>query len=274
MHRTWRLSGLEYLVLRERLLDRVNNWPFIYLTDTRGYYNFQFAKARTWGELQATWDPDLADLLVQGLRAQVRMSAHVDDRAKARTIDGRIVLSARRFGARAILMQGFSSTTIESHDEVEITECAASELSELLVTKLPPMAKGSLPRIELRSAAADPGVDHWHGRSALYDEDEPSAEVQLRRWQSAPKSMIGRIVLTHGHSTFGPRGQVTKWVAWEDHPGDGCYLIDADDPGAAVAADADGLRARVEAHCAELLLVGADETRHGVTRDSVFDSGR
>ncbi|MFI9504695.1 ESX secretion-associated protein EspG [Nocardia sp. NPDC052566] len=275
MERTWRLSGLEYLVLRERLVDRWHNWPFTYITDIRGYYDFQFAKARVWGELQAAWDPELADVLVKSLRADIRMVVQAEDRSAARPLDGRIVMSGKKFGDRAVLIQGFGSRTAQSQDELEIIECDAASLTRLLVDRLPPMAPGSLPRVELLESGRDEaGFDHWHGRSSLYDEGDHDVDARCRQWQAAPKSTVGRILITQGHSNFGPRGQVTKWLVWEDHPGDGRYVIGMEPPAAAVAADAAGLCALIDRHCDELMLVSDDESRRGLVRASVYDGGR
>ncbi|PXX61697.1 ESAT-6 protein secretion system EspG family protein [Nocardia tenerifensis] len=274
MERTWRLSGLEYLVLRERLVDRKQSWPFTYISDIRGYYDFQFAKARVWGELQAAWDPALADVLVKSLRADIRMVVHAEDLSAERRQDGLIVLAAKKFGDRAVLIQGFGTVTPESHDELEITECDAASLTRLLVDKLPPMAAGSQARVELLDTGRPDEFDHWHRRSSLYDEGDRDVDARCRQWQAAPKATVGRIVLTHGHSTFGPRGQVTKWLVWEDHPGDGRYVIGMEQPVAAVAADAAGLRTMIDRHCDELLLVRDDESRGGLARASVYDDGR
>ncbi|WP_067844521.1 ESX secretion-associated protein EspG [Nocardia lijiangensis] len=275
MERTWRLSGLEYLVLRERLVDRKQSWPFTYITDIRGYYDFQFAKARVWGELQAAWDPALADVLVKSLQADIRMVVRAEDRSAARRIDGQIVMVGKKFGDRAVLIQGFSSTTTESHDELEITECDAASLTRLLVDKLPPMEAGSQPRVELLGTGGEQAeFDHWHGRGSLYDEGDRDVDARCRQWQAAPKATVGQIVITQGHSHFGPRGQVTKWLVWEDHPGDGRYVIGMEPPPAAVAADAARLRALVDRHCDELMLVRDDESRGGLVRASVYDDGR
>ncbi|MFI9403282.1 ESX secretion-associated protein EspG [Nocardia sp. NPDC052316] len=274
MERTWRLSGLEYRVLRERLVDRDRNWPFIYTSPIRGYYDYQFAKARVWGELQAAWDPALADVLVKSLRADIRLAVHADDYSAARVLDGRIVMAGRKFGDRAVLIQGFSPTMLESQDELEITECDAASLTRLLMEKLPPMTAGHQPRVELLDSGGAADLDHWHGRSSLYDEGDGDVDARCRQWQAAPKATVGRVVITQGHSNFGPAGQVTKWLVWEDHPGDGCYAIGMETPTAAVAVDSDGFRALIDRHCDELMLVREDESRRGVARASVYDHGR
>ncbi|QIS02295.1 hypothetical protein F5X71_08130 [Nocardia brasiliensis] len=274
MERSWRLSGLEYLVLRERLADRTYNWPFTYISDIRGYYDFQFAKARVWGELQAAWDPTLADVLVKSLRPDLRLVVHAEDYSAARRLDGLIVMAAKIFGDRAVLIQGFSSKMPESHDELEITECDAASLTRLLVDRLPPMAAGSWPRVELLAAAGEQELDHWHGRNSMYDQGDRDVDARCLQWQAAPKSVVGRVEITHGHSVFGPSGQVTKWLVWEDHPGDGRYVIGMETPPAAVAVDAAGLRALIDRHCGELMLVRDDESRAGRAKVSVYDDGQ
>lgn len=274
MERTWRLSGLEYRVLRERLVDRGQNWPFIYTSPIRGYYDYQFAKARVWGELQAAWDPALADVLVKSLQADLRIAVLAEDRSTVRRVDGYIVMAGKRFGDRAVLIQGFSPETLESQDELEITECDAESLTRLMVDRLPPMEAGSQPRVELLGSAGESDFDHWHGRSGLYDDGDRDIAARCRKWQAAPKATVGRIVITQGHSNFGPRGQVTKWLVWEDHPGDGRYVIGMETPPAAVAVDAAGLRALIDRHCDELMLVRDDESRRGLVRASVYDDGQ
>ncbi|MFI6172413.1 ESX secretion-associated protein EspG [Nocardia sp. NPDC051052] len=270
MTRTWRLTGLEYLVLRERLVGRQQNWPMDYYSDIRGYYDFQFRKARVWGEWQARWEPELAEALVQSLDAEVRLAAHVYNRGAPTDLTGRMVLAGKRFGDRAVLIHGRHTHTVNSHDDIEITVCDAVSLTRLIVDKLPPMAAGSLPRVELLGHNQEETVDHWHGRSSVYDDDH-AVDSHCRQWQAAPKGTVGRIVLTQGHSKFGPSGKVTKQIFWEEHVGDGGYVIDLDPTPAAVATDTEGLRALIDRQCGELLLVGQDESRRGVERESVYD---
>ncbi|MFE9789607.1 ESX secretion-associated protein EspG [Nocardia salmonicida] len=274
MERTWRLSGLEYLVLRERLVGRKANWPFAYLSDVRGHYDFQFTKARVWGELQATWDSALADVLVKSLRAEIRMAIHAWNPGAAQNISDRQVLTGKRFGDRGLLIQGSHTTSIDSHDELEITECDAASLSRLIVERLPRNGAGTRARVELPSAGGAARFDHRYGRSPLYDEGDHDVDLRGRQWQAAVKTQVGSMRITHGPSTFGPSGQVTKWIFWEDHLDDGRYLIDVGPPIAAVAIDNGGLSAAIDKHCAELLLIRDDETRRGVTRSSVFDGGQ
>ncbi|MRH89379.1 hypothetical protein GFY24_18315 [Nocardia sp. SYP-A9097] len=273
MERTWRLSGLEYLVMRERLVGRRNNWPFAFRSDIRGFYDFQFKKARVWGELQAGWDPELAETLVKSLQADVRLVVHAEDRRLPAALAERKVMVGKRFGDRAVLIQGFHTDTVDSHDELEITECAASALARLIVERLPPTEAGTEPRVELLSPG-EQHFDHYHGRSSLYDDDEGDVDTRSLRWQAAAKGMVGSILITQGHSSFGPRGQVTKGIFWEDHPGDGRYVIDLEPPMAAVATDADGLCKLIDRQCGEVLLVREDESRRGVARESVYDDGR
>ncbi|WP_328712576.1 ESX secretion-associated protein EspG [Nocardia salmonicida] len=274
MERTWRLSGLEYLVMRERLVGRRSNWPFAYLSDIRGHYDFQFAKARVWGELQAKWDPALADVLVKSLQADIRIAVQAENPSAAHDLPERKILTGKRFGDRAILIQGLHTTTVESHDELEITECDAASLSRLIVDKLPATEAGAQARVELLSADEEAQFDHWHGRSSLYDEGDRDIDLRGRQWQAAAKALVGSMQITHGPSTFGPSGQVTKWIIWEDHIDDGRYVIDVGPPIAAVAIDSDGLCKLIDRDCSELLLIRDDETRRGVTRSSVFDGGQ
>ncbi|MBF6076334.1 ESX secretion-associated protein EspG [Nocardia beijingensis] len=273
IERTWRLTGLEYLVMRERLVGRRMNWPFAYRSDIHGHYDFQFAKARVWGELQANWDAALADVLVKSLRADIRIALQAVDHSALEALDGRKVLAAKIFSDRAVLIEGFHTTTFDSHDELEITECPATALPRLIVEKLPPEPAGTQSRVELLNSDTEAGFDHWHGRNSLYDEGDRDIDLRGRRWQAAQKGFVGAMQITHGHSTFGPRGQVTRWIIWEDHPGDGRYLIDPGPPVAAVAVDAAGLGKLIERECAELLLVRDDESRQGVARGSVYDDG-
>ncbi|WP_330179052.1 ESX secretion-associated protein EspG [Nocardia sp. NBC_01503] len=273
MERTWRLSGLEYLVMRERLVGRRNNWPFAFRSDVRGYYDFQFKKARVWGELQAAWDPALAEVLVKSLQADVRLVVHADEQHADDADITRKVMSGRRFGDRGLLIEGFHGASPDCHDQLEITECDAAALARVIVDRLPSVAAGTEPRVELLSAG-EQRFDHWHGRSSLYEDDDRDVDARSLRWQAAPKGMVGSILITQGHSSFGPRGQVTKGIFWEDHPGDGRYVIDLEPPTAAVATDADGLRKLIDRHCDELRLVRQDESRRGVSRESVYDDGR
>ncbi|MBU3068090.1 ESX secretion-associated protein EspG [Nocardia sp. NEAU-G5] len=269
MERTWQLTGLEYLVLRERLLGRPNSWPFRTVTTITSAWDYQFAKARLWGELQARWDAELAEVLKASLDPDLRLIAQVfGTRDNNATRD---LLTAKRFGDRAVVIQGFNPTSLYSHDRLEITLCDAAAMSRVLVDRLPPMTPGSQPRVTLLSYDKEESVDHWtRGNSGFYD-DGDTVDTQSRHWQAAPKSRVGSIQITQGQSRFGPRGKVTKHIFWEEHHGDGCYVIDLEPPIAAVAAGSEQLRAGIDAQCAELLIVGQDESRQGSARESVYD---
>jgi ESX secretion-associated protein EspG len=182
------------------------------------------------------------------------------------------MLVAKRFGDRAVVIQGFNPKSVYSHDEFEITLCDAAAMTRVLVDRLPPMTPGSQPRVALLSYNQQDTADHWTrgGNSGLYD-DGDTVDSQSKNWQAAPKSRAGSIQITQGRSRFGPRGKVTKHIFWEEHPGDGCYLIDLESPMAAIAADSDNLRGRIDKECGELLLIGRDESRRGVARESVYD---
>ncbi|MEU6190576.1 ESX secretion-associated protein EspG [Nocardia sp. NPDC047038] len=274
MARTWRLTGLEYLVLRERLVGRRTSWPFAYVADVKGHFDFQFVKARVWGELQAAWDPALAEAMVKSMQADVRIAVLANDESAPHDLARQWTMAGKLFGDRAILVEGFRVRSPYSHDELVITECDAVELARVIVDKLPPMAAGGQSQVELLSSTAEPVFDHWHGRSSLYDEGDRDVDTRSRGWQAAPKSTVGRIEITHGHSNFGPSGQVTKWIFWEDHPGDGRYIVDAGPPVAAVATDAERLVRLIERECGELQRVQGDESRGGISRLSVYDDGR
>jgi hypothetical protein len=62
-----------------------------------------------------------------------------------------------------------------------------------------------------------------------------------------------------------------KQMFWEDHPGDGRYLIDLVPPMAAIGIDATGLQGHIDQGIAEMLRMAQDESREGVVRASVFD---
>lgn len=271
MEHTWRVTGLEYMVLRERLLGRPTSWPFRTVTRdiAADAYELQYIKARIWGELQAKWDAELAEALVKSMDPDVRLMAQVfGSRGDNATRD---LLTAKRFSDRALVIQGFNPKSLYSHDELEITLCDAATMSRVLVSRLPPMTAGSAPRVELVSYNKEETVDHWaRGNSGFYD-DGDTVDTQSRHWQAAPKSRAGNIQITQGQSKFGPRGKVVKYIVWEEHPGDGCYIIETEPPIAAVAADAEELRRRIDGQCAELLIVGADESRRGAARVSVYD---
>lgn|GEM_PF-4607336 len=269
MEHTWQLTGLEYLVLRERLLGRPNSWPFRTLTPIESAWDYQFVKARVWGELKAKWDAELAEVLAASLEPDIRLVAQVfGTRGDNATRD---LLTAKRFGDRAIVIQGFNPTSLYSHDHFEVTLCDAAAMSRVLVDRLPPMTPGADPRVELLSYDKEETVDHWtRGNSGFYD-DGDTVDTRSRYWQAAPKSRVGSIQINQGQSRFGPRGKVTKHIFWEEHGDDGCYIVDLEPPIAAVAADGEQLRVTIDAQCAELLIVGQDESRRGSARESVYD---
>ncbi|MEV0770624.1 ESX secretion-associated protein EspG [Nocardia salmonicida] len=273
MEKTWHLTGLEYRVLRQRLLDRNTNWPFIFRSEVRRAYEYEFVKARVWGELRANWDPALAEVLAKALTADVRIAVLGRDKRDPADFSGNVTVTAKRFGDRALVMQGFHTTTRDSHDQLVLTECDASALTALLVAELPDVAAGSRGRVVLPSHDSAAEFDHWHGRSTLYDVGDGDHEVRGRDWQRAPKATVGRILITHGHSAFGPRGQVRKAVFWEDHVDDGRYLIDIGPPVAAIGTDAAGLAKAIDRQIGEVLLVRGDEARTGFVRGSVYDDG-
>ena len=79
MHRTWTITDLEFIVLRERLLDRYLPWPFMYVGPVRSRIDFLNEKARTWSRLQRNWDPDLAEAITGAGNPDVRVQIRAWD---------------------------------------------------------------------------------------------------------------------------------------------------------------------------------------------------
>ncbi|MBU3065194.1 ESX secretion-associated protein EspG [Nocardia sp. NEAU-G5] len=271
MNRTWHLRDLEFIVLRERLLGRELPWPFSYVGPVRSHIDFLNEKARLWSRLQPNLDPDLADAIVRAGDPDARVQIRCWDARDTLDPVSRQFLVGNRCGSRAVVVHGTCGDDFESFDRYRIVECAAQELSAVLVDSLPPMPAGSHSRVELMTYHQAETVDHWSGRSNLYDDGADTVEHRSRQWQRAARGTVGIIDVRQGKSAFGPRGMALNRLFWEDHPDDGRYLIDLNPPLAAIAIDAAGLRARIDAEIAEILRVVQDESREGTVRSSVFD---
>jgi len=270
MRRTWSVTDLEFIVLREQLLDRDLPWPFTYVGPMRSRKDFLNEKARTWSRLKKSWDPDLAEAIVTFGNPDVRVQIRSWDGRDILDPAGRYFMVGNRSGSRAVLIHGLYERTAESCDRYRIVECDAQSLSSALVESLPDMPAGAQERVELMNYQAEETMDHWSRRSNLYDDGDDITE-RSKYWQRAPRTTVGIIEVRQGRSKFGPEGLRVKRLFWEDHPGDGRYLIDLDPPLAAIGIDADGLRQRIDLGVAEMLRMVQDESRAGITRESVYD---
>jgi len=271
MHRTWTVTDLEFIVLREKLLGRALPWPFSYVGPVRSRIDFLNEKARTWSALQQNWDPDLADVIVRAGDPEARVQIRAWDSRDRFNPAGRLALVGNRCGDRAVVVYGFCGDHFETYDRYRIVECDAQALSSVLADSLPAMQAGSQSRVELISFHSEETTDHWSGRSTLYDDGDNDVDVRNLNWQRARKSTVGTIRVTQGGSKFGRRGIAAKLLFWEDHPDDGRYLIDLTPPTTAIGIDAAGMAARIDQEIDEVLRMAQDESREGIVRASVFD---
>lgn len=270
MHRTWFLTDLEFIVLRDRLLNRYLPWPFSYVGPVRSRIEFLNETARTWRRLQANWDPDLADAITRAGNPDAKVRIMSWDSSDLLDPSGRYFMAGSRCGSRAVLVQGIYEHSTQSCDRYRIVECDAHELSSVIVDILPEMPAGSQERIELTNSGET--ADGWsRRRSNLYDQGDDGINERSRQWQSAPRTTVGMIEVRQGRSKFGPEGMRPKQLFWEDHPDDGRYLIDLDPPISAVGVDSDNLRQRIDRGIAEMLRMVQDESREGIARTSVFE---
>ncbi|WP_216897434.1 ESX secretion-associated protein EspG [Nocardia alni] len=265
---------MEFIVLRDRLLDRYLPWPFTYIGPVRSRIEFLHEKARTWNRLQTIWDPDLADAITKAGNPDTRVQIRCWDGRDISATASRYFLVGNRCGARAVVIQGIYERSAQSCDSYRIVECDAQSLSSVLVDSLPEMPAGSQGRVELTNYGDTESMraaDQWsHGRSSFYDDGDDDA-YQSKRWQSTPRTTVGIIEVRQGKSKFGPQGMKTvKRLFWEDHPGDGRYLIDLDPPIAAVGIDAQDMRQRIDRGIAEMLRMVQDESQEGIARTSIF----
>ncbi|MBO0878843.1 MAG: ESX secretion-associated protein EspG [Mycobacterium sp.] len=272
MSRTWELTNLEFIVLRDRLVGRHLPWPFAYIGPVRTRIEFLNEKARIWKRLQADWDPDLADLITAAANPDMKVQVVAWDSRKPDNTASEYSLVGYRFASRALLIQGIHDSDPVSCDWYRVVECDASDLSALIVDTLPEHPAGSQDRIELAHYVPTETTDVWsQTRSHLYDDGDGDITKRSHGWQKAAKSTVGMIALRQGRSKFGPQGIRMQHLFWEDHPDDGRYLIDLEPPISAVGIDSDGLRRRIDQRTDEVLRMVADESREGIVRSSVFD---
>ncbi|MBU3068188.1 ESX secretion-associated protein EspG [Nocardia sp. NEAU-G5] len=271
MHRTWTITDLEFIVLRDRLLNRYLPWPFTYVGPVRTRIDFLREQEQIWSRLQANWDPDLAEAIVNAGNPDARVQIRCWDGRDMRDPASRYFMVGNRCGSRAVLIHGLCDRDALTNDRYRIVECDAQALSSVLVDSLPEMPAGSQGRVELMSSHGAETVDHWSSRSSFYDDGDDNIDFRSTRWQRAPRTTVGIIEIRQGKSKFGPRGMGMKRMFWEDHPGDGRYLIDLDPPLAAIGIDATELQGRIDQGIAEMLRMVQDESREGVVRTSVFD---
>lgn len=271
MERTWHISDLEFMVLRERLLGRNLPWPFSYVGPMRSHHDVVYEKQRVWAQLQADWDPDLATAVIAAGSPDARVQVRSWDSGDVLHPATRYFLVGNRCGERAVLVHGLCGRSADTYDSYRIVDCDAAGLSAAIVAILPEMPAGPQRRVELMSYHQEETVDHWTGRSTLFDDGSADIDTRSRAWQAAPVTTVGIIDIRQGASKFGPRGIGVRRLFWEDHPGDGRYLIEVNPPVAAVGIDAAGLRTRIDEEIAEILRVAQDETAEGIVRASVFE---
>jgi hypothetical protein len=270
MNRTWELTGMEFVLLRKRLLGRSLPWPFDHVSDAKTVDEFRLEERRTWDRLCAHWDPDLADAVVNAADPDARVQIRARDTREMKNPAKRLRLIGNRFGARALVIRQVPGRTVWHSQAFIVTECEAGELARVMVDNLPKADAGTRGRIELMSYHTRETVDHWYGRSTL-DADADAVDVRCRSFQKATKSTVGIIEVRQGRSIYGPRGLALRRLFWEDHPGDGRYVIDLEPPMAAVAADSAALEAKIDAEIAEVMRALQGELRERVVRGSIFD---
>ncbi|MCX4093075.1 ESX secretion-associated protein EspG [Nocardia sp. alder85J] len=268
---TWHLSDLEFLVLRERVLRSDLPYPFTYVNPKlTTYLEFERLKSSVWRSLQSRWDPDLVDVLTEAARPEVRVQVRTWHSADMGDTSQRYFLIANRCGERAILIQGYSDHTVDTFDRYRIVEAPAESLSGLVVGALPEMTAGSQSRVDLVTYHQEETVDHWSNRG-FYDSGDNDVDRRSQSWQQAAQGLVGIIEIRQGRSRFGPRNMRLTRLFWEDHPGDGRYLIDLTPPMAAIGIDAAAMRNHIDRAIADTLLVVQDESRE-LMRESVFDN--
>ncbi|MQY24976.1 ESX secretion-associated protein EspG [Nocardia aurantia] len=268
---TWHLSDLEFLVLRERVLHRDLPYPFTYVNPRlTTYAEFERLKSAVWRSLQSRWDPNLIDAITQAANPDVRVQVRTWHSTNMEDLSQRFFLVGNRCADRAILVQGYSDNSVDTFDRYRIVDAPAESLSSMVVEALPEMTAGSQSRVDLLTYGQEETVDHWSKRG-FYDTGDNDVDRRSQNWQQASQSLVGIIEIRQGRSKFGPRGMSLTRMFWEDHPGDGRYVIDLAPPMAAVGVDSAGLRARIDRAISETLLVVQDESRQ-LTRESVFDA--
>ncbi|MGW4356585.1 ESX secretion-associated protein EspG [Nocardia sp. NPDC004582] len=257
--RSWSFTDLEFLVLWEELGEEHLPQPMFFTSRAPLWSAFQDSKTQARESLRARHDPELAEVLRALHTPDVRVELRgweLGDRAVPES--SLRVLGVRSGDAGYLLVQRPGETTGPASG-FTITEFWANELAEQVVGLLPATPPGRGGDRVLAEAEDVVDTDYGFGLSPAHETLDGGVVDRAAEFLAITASTAGTIDVVQGRSRFGPRGITRHHLQWRDLVDDGRYLITADQPPVAVAADHRRVVAEVNTRIAEVVLAVADE---------------
>ncbi len=244
MRQVWELTDLEFVTLWNQADGNMVPTPLSYATDIP-----------TWGALAAA-KAEIADRVHQLRRAgagimidaladaDIRVTALGRNGSDFDDPEGAVRIVGARKGRQGWVIRQKPGKTVWHSGGFVVSECEAIHLAAAVVANLPETDAGRIPEVVLSrdTAEADENdgsaMDYSYGRSAVFQTTEVSVgDTVARRFLATPTASVGTIEISQERSAFGPRGRVRSVVQWRDVVDDGRYVISADTPSVAHAAD-------------------------------------
>jgi hypothetical protein len=254
----WELTGIELVVLWEKLHAEHLPPPLIFTSDTRYADDYRGEKDATWDCLRDKLDGTLAEVLGHACRPDVRVVVHGADPRDSSDPRGLVRLLGARAGHRAVLIRQLPGRTIWHSGGYVVTACEPEALAGLVVDALPAFGAGRTSDVVLVRDCDDNDMDHWYGRSAVHDTFDET-ERRSNTWLRAPACAIGTIDIIQGTSVFGPRGITQHRIMWRDQVADGRYAVPDVTPLTAIGVDSRRLTAMIDTRIARVVQTLEDE---------------
>ncbi|MEU1206809.1 ESX secretion-associated protein EspG [Nocardia sp. NPDC005825] len=257
--RSWSFTDLEFLVLWEALGEEHLPEPLFFTSRAPLWSAFQDSKVHARDSLRARHDPEFDEVLRALHTPDVRVELRGWDGADWRAPESIIRAIGVRSGDAGYLVVQEPGETIGRAAGFTVTEFWASDLAERVVGLLPEVPAGRGGDLVLAEAEDVVDTDYGFGLSPAHETLEGGVVDRAADFLAVAASTLGTIDVVQGRSRFGPRGITRHHLQWRDLAEDGRYLITADQPPVAMAADHRRVVTEVNTRIAEVVLAVADE---------------
>ncbi|WP_225729913.1 MULTISPECIES: ESX secretion-associated protein EspG [unclassified Nocardia] len=233
MNVTRTFTDLEFATLWRRYADAPLPYPLIYVSRIAVLSDYEAALAQTWERLRGTVEGETVGAIETLGNPDVFVSVRGWCDHDMNNPTKRIRICAVRSGVRGYLITQLPGESIWYSGGYTIAECDPNGLAAAVVAALPEVEAGRRGNIPVYAAASS---DEY--RALIYENEIVEGMRRSREFLGAPATLIGEIIIRQGRSMYGPRGIIERLLRWRDLPGDGRYVIGADDPPVAIGTGA------------------------------------
>ncbi|MEV0252262.1 ESX secretion-associated protein EspG [Nocardia sp. NPDC050712] len=227
MTQTWKFTDLEFDVLCDRLAKHHIPTPLTYLVRHQWMHEYELDAIQTWERVSNTIDPALREFFRILVRPEISVLLRGwydgNDEDPKKWIRARAV----RSGMHGFIVSQIPGETRGHSGGYIVTECGPRGLAQAVVDLLPPNVEGGRHRSIPIVVKQIEGSEH-HGYTGSWVSEETDSDVTSRSSEffASPADRTGVIAIYQGHSKFGPRGLMEKFLYWRDLPDDGRYVIE------------------------------------------------